>query len=115
MLPDYNTTRAALRLSDSYTASDLCCSCCTKNNLQPASKIEELARTSKQALKSKDMNHELNLDSTSWGSKYKKTGGNRYTRASRKLQMANLHLKQNSSVFWWLLLVYIGGEQPRGC
>ena len=37
-LPDYKTTRAALRLSDSYTASDLCCFCCTKNNLEPASK-----------------------------------------------------------------------------
>ena len=35
---DYNTTRAALRLSESYTASDLCCSCCTKNNLESASK-----------------------------------------------------------------------------
>ena len=38
MLPDYNTTRAALRLSDIYTASDLCRSCCAKNNLEPASK-----------------------------------------------------------------------------
>jgi len=38
VLPDYNTTRAALRLSDSYTASNLCCSCCAKNNLEPASK-----------------------------------------------------------------------------
>jgi len=38
VLPDYNTTRAALRLSDSYTVSDLCCSCCAKNNLEPASK-----------------------------------------------------------------------------
>ena len=37
VLPDYNTTRAALRLSDSYTASNLCCSCCAKNNLEPAS------------------------------------------------------------------------------
>ena len=40
MLPDYNTTRAALRLGDSYTASDLCCSCCAKNNLEPASKLK---------------------------------------------------------------------------
>ena len=38
MLPDYNTTRAALHLSDSYTASNLCYSCCAKNNLEPASK-----------------------------------------------------------------------------
>jgi len=38
VLPDYNTTRAALRLGDSYTASDLCCSCCAKNNLESASK-----------------------------------------------------------------------------
>ena len=38
MQSDYNTTRAALHLSDSYIASDLCCSCCTKNNLEPASK-----------------------------------------------------------------------------
>ena len=38
MLPDYNTTRAAPRLSDSYTASDLRCSYCVKNNLEPASK-----------------------------------------------------------------------------
>jgi hypothetical protein len=38
VLPDYNTTRAALRLSDSYTASNLCCSYCAKNNLEPVSK-----------------------------------------------------------------------------
>ena len=38
MLPDYNTTRVALHLSDSYTAFDLCCSCCAKNNLKPANK-----------------------------------------------------------------------------
>jgi hypothetical protein len=38
VLPDYNTTRAAMRLSDSYTASNLCCSCCAKNNLELASK-----------------------------------------------------------------------------
>ena len=38
VLPDYNTTRAALRLSDSYTASNLCCSCYAKNNLESASK-----------------------------------------------------------------------------
>jgi hypothetical protein len=38
VLPDYNTTRAALRLSDSCTASNLCYSCCAKNNLEPASK-----------------------------------------------------------------------------
>jgi hypothetical protein len=36
--PDYNTTRAALRLSNSYTASNLCCSWCAKNNLEPTSK-----------------------------------------------------------------------------
>jgi hypothetical protein len=38
VLPDYNTTRAALRLSDSYAAFNLCCSCCAKNNLEPANK-----------------------------------------------------------------------------
>jgi hypothetical protein len=38
VLPDYNTTRAVLRLSDSCTASNLCCSCCAKNNLEHASK-----------------------------------------------------------------------------
>ena len=38
VLPDYNTTRVALRLSDSYTASNLCCSCYAKNNLELASK-----------------------------------------------------------------------------
>jgi hypothetical protein len=42
VLPDYNTTRAALRLSDSYTASNLCCSCYAKNNLEPASKSNNL-------------------------------------------------------------------------
>ena len=47
VLPDYNTTRAALRLGDSYTASDLCCSCCAKNNLEPASKLKN-KWTSKQ-------------------------------------------------------------------
>jgi hypothetical protein len=38
VLPNYNTTRVKLRLSDSYIASNLCCSCCAKNNLEPASK-----------------------------------------------------------------------------
>ena len=38
MLPDYNTTRTALRLSNNYATSDLFSSCCTKNNLEPASK-----------------------------------------------------------------------------
>jgi hypothetical protein len=40
VLPDYNITRAALRLSDSYTTSNLCCSCYAKNNLEPASKLK---------------------------------------------------------------------------
>jgi hypothetical protein len=40
VLPDYNTTRAAPRLSDNYTASNLCCSCCAKNNLEPARKLK---------------------------------------------------------------------------
>ena len=47
VLPDYNTTRASLRLSDTYTASNLCCSCCAKNNLEPASKSKN-KWTSKQ-------------------------------------------------------------------
>jgi hypothetical protein len=38
VLPDYDTTRVALHLSDTYTASNLSCSCCAKNNLELASK-----------------------------------------------------------------------------
>ena len=48
-----------------------------------------------------------------WCSEYKETGGWISTRAPEEVASAS-SWKQNPSVFWWLLLVYIGGEQPRG-
>jgi hypothetical protein len=98
VLLDYNTPRAALCLNDSYTASNLCCSCCAKNNLEHASKSKN-----KQEQVDKQTTHRPCPKEKS------ESGGLINTRVCKEVAAAKLTTKQNPSLKWWLLVVYIGG------
>jgi hypothetical protein len=111
VLPDHNTTTGCALVT--VAPPPICVVLAMPRTIL---NLQANRRTSKNKWISKqhtDLAQRMNPIDTSLGFWIKQTSCLIDSCAHQEVAEAKLTTKQNLSVFWWLLLVYIGGEAAR--